>query len=90
MALCSLLAFWTGRDASRIDRALEIVSDSYDPQADDSTEANQTRSKGRDAPAPERAYLVERNRLVAERITQLEAELMAKDEQIEELKARLQ
>lgn len=115
MALCSLLAFWTGGDRSRIDRlfrqsglmrekwdevhyadgstygektierAVAVVSDYYDPDAAEQS-ARLTETAGADRSEQTRAYLVEKNRLLTERI----AELEAKEERIAELEAELQ
>lgn len=123
MALCCLLAFWTGGDHTRVDRlfrqsgllrekwddvhyadgstygektikrAIANTSEFYDPDArEDSSEASSKESKSstgenRDEPAQNHAYLVEKNRLLSDRVDDLEATLEEKDERIAELEA---
>jgi len=113
LALCSLLAFWTGGDRSRIDRlfrqsglmrekwdevhyadgsrygektierAIAGVSEYYDPEtAKQSTMAETARTE---RPDQTRAYLVEKNRLLAERVAELEATLNEKESRIQTL-----
>jgi len=118
LALCSLLAFWTGGDRSQIDRlfrqsglmrekwdevhyadgstygektierAVAGVSEHYDPEAveglDSMTEPTGTGSAGQ-----RHAHLAEKNRLLTERIAELETKLEAKEERIAELEAEL-
>ena len=121
MALCYLLAFWTGGDHVRVDRlfrrsgllrekwddvhyadgstygektierAITNTSDFYDPDArEDSSEASSKESESsttdnRDEPAQNHAYLVEKNRLLSDRVDDLEATLEEKDDHIAEL-----
>ncbi len=123
MALCCLLAFWTGGSHTRVDllfrqsgllrdkwddvhyadgstygektieRAIANTSDFYDPDAgDDSTGSSPRQSESstagsHDEPAQTHAYLVEKNRLLTDRIDDLETTLDEKDERIVELKA---
>ncbi|GAB7121021.1 phage NrS-1 polymerase family protein [Natrinema pallidum] len=123
MALCCLLAFWTGGDHTRMDqlfrqsgllrekwddvhyadgstygektieRAITSTSEFYDPDArDDSSEASSRQSESstagsRDEPAENHAYLVEKNRLLTDRVDDLEAALEEKDERIADLEA---
>ncbi|WP_049915135.1 phage NrS-1 polymerase family protein [Natrialba taiwanensis] len=123
MALCCLLAFWTGGDHTRVDRlfrqsgilrekwddvhyadgstygdktierAIANTSEFYDPDArDDSSEASSRESESpttgdRDEPAKNHAYLVEKNRLLSDRVDDLEATLKEKDDRIDELEA---
>ncbi|WP_222914074.1 hypothetical protein [Natrinema sp. SYSU A 869] len=123
MALCCLLAFWTGGDHTRVDRlfrqsgllrekwgdvhyadgstygektierAITNTSDFYDPDArDDSSEASSRQSESsiagsRDEPVQNHAYLVEKNRLLTDRVDDLEVTLEEKDERIADLEA---
>ncbi|MFB1066250.1 hypothetical protein [Natrinema sp. H-ect4] len=123
MALCCLLAFWTGGDHTRMDtlfrqsgllrekwddvhyadgstygektieRAIANTSEFYDPDArDDSSEASYRQSESstagsRTEPAQNHAYLVEKNRLLTDRVDELEATLEEKDDRIDELEA---
>ncbi|ELY62816.1 hypothetical protein C489_21106 [Natrinema versiforme JCM 10478] len=123
MALCCLLAFWTGGDHTRMDRlfrqsgllrdkwddvhyadgstygektierAIASTSEFYDPDTrEDSSEASSRQSESstagsRDEPARNHAYLVEKNRLLTDRINDLEATLEEKDERIADLEA---
>ncbi|EJN56921.1 phage NrS-1 polymerase family protein [Halogranum rubrum] len=120
MALCCLLAFWSGGDATQMDqlfrqsglirekwdevhyadgstygektveRAIERTSEFYEPRSrqreetdvptTDSDDADETRS---------RTYLVEKNRLLRERVNSLEATLEERDERIDELEAEV-
>ena len=113
LALCSLLAFWTSGDRSRInrlfrqsglmrekwdevhytdgstygektiERAVAGVSEYYDPEAAEQSTTTETASTGRSGQT--RAYLVEKNRLLTERIAELEAILTEKEERIRTL-----
>ncbi|WP_226483283.1 hypothetical protein [Natrinema amylolyticum] len=121
MALCCLLAFWTGGNYTRVDalfrqsgllrekwdevhyadgstygektieRAIANTSEFYDPDArEDSSEASSRQSESstagsRDEPAQNHAYLVEKNRLLTDRVDELEATLEEKDERIADL-----
>ena len=123
MALCCLLAFWTGGDHARVDqlfrqsgllrekwdevhyadgstygektieRAIANTSEFYDPDArDDSSEASSRQSESStagscDEPAQNHAYLAEKNRLLTDRVDELEATLEEKDDRIDELEA---
>ena len=118
LALCSLLAFWTGGDRSRIDRlfrqsglmrekwdevhytdgstygvktierAVAGVSEYYDPDAEQSVMIAKT--TGTERSEQTRAYLVEKNRLLTERVAELERKLETKEQRIAELKAELE
>ncbi|MCU4744115.1 hypothetical protein [Natronoglomus mannanivorans] len=124
MALCCLLAFWTGGDAARVDRlfrqsglirgkwddvhysdgstygektverAIANTDDVYDPSSGEETDQR----KPRDGPTSTEqtvggtdgaraAYLAEKNQLLSERVSDLEATLEEKNERIEELEA---
>ncbi|SFT10331.1 hypothetical protein SAMN04488556_0151 [Halostagnicola kamekurae] len=121
MALCCLLAFWTGGDHARVDRlfrqsgllrekwddvhygdgstygektierAIANTSEFYDPDTrEDSSEASSRESESsttnnRNEPAQNHAYMVEKNRLLSDRVDNLEAALEEKDERIAEL-----
>ncbi|NGM71333.1 hypothetical protein G6M89_20410 [Natronolimnobius sp. AArcel1] len=132
MALCCLLAFWTGGDAARVDqlfrqsgllrdkwdevhysdgstygektveRAIASTEDVYTPSSGNETStggAQTTAAQGTSQDGPtsttERtvsgtdgaraAYLAEKNQLLNERVSALEATLEQKDERIEEL-----
>ena len=123
MALCCLLAFWTGGDHTRvdrlfrqsgllrekwddvhygdgstygektIDRAIANTSEFYDPDTRDDTgdsspeESESSTTGDRDEPAKNHAYLVEKNRLLSDRVDGLESTLEVKDERIAELEA---
>lgn len=123
MALCCLLAFWTGGDHTRVDnlfrqsgllrekwdevhyadgstygektieRAIANISEFYDPDArDDSNEGSSRQSESSTAgsptePAQNQAYMVEKNRLLTDRVDELEATLEEKDDRIDELEA---
>ncbi|MGQ3414462.1 phage NrS-1 polymerase family protein [Natrinema sp. LN54] len=123
MALCCLLAFWTGGNHTRVDtlfrqsgllrekwddvhyadgstygektieRAITSTSEFYDPDArDNSSDANSRQSESstagsRDEPAENHAYLVEKNRLLTDRVDDLETTLEEKDERIADLEA---
>lgn len=115
MALCSLLAFWTGGNQSRVDRlfresglvrekwdevhyadgstygektverAVAGVSEYYDPDRGSNETASTTdRAAGSEQ---SRAHLVEKNRLLAERVAELEAELETAEQRIRELES---
>jgi len=124
MALCCLLAFWTGGDRTQmeqlfrqsglmrekwdevhyadgstygektIERAIATTSEFYDPDAGDDTADPHGTPDGVAAggtPAEtdrSRAYLTEKNRLLSERVDELEATLEQKTERIETLEAR--
>ncbi|MFC6723482.1 hypothetical protein ACFQE1_03575 [Halobium palmae] len=120
MALCCLLAFWTGDDATRIDqlfqqsglmrekwdevhyadgstygektveRAIAGTSEFYDPDEastredeDDAHHHDGTPSAGQQ----EQTYLTEKNRLLRERVSELEATLEQKNDRIATLEA---
>ena len=118
LALCSLLAFWTGGDRSRIDRlfrqsglmrekwdevhyadgstygektierAVAGVSEYYDPKAAEESDS-MTEPTGTGAAGQRHAHLAEKNRLLTERVAELETKLEAKEERIAELRAEL-
>ncbi|QCS44725.1 hypothetical protein [Natrinema versiforme] len=126
MALCCLLAFWTGGDQTRMDRlfrqsgllrekwddvhyadgstygektierAIENTSDFYDPDArEDSNDASSSQSKtsttsSGDESVQNHAYLVEKNRLLTNRVDELEAALERKNERIDTLEAEIE
>ena len=126
MALCCLLAFWTGGDRTRMDqlfrqsgllrakwdevhyadgstygektieRAIATTSEFYDPDAgDDSTPSHlNSENVASDADGDEsdrtHAYLIEKNRLLIERVNELEARLERKNEEIDTLEAELE
>ncbi|MCU4743341.1 hypothetical protein [Natronoglomus mannanivorans] len=127
MALCCLLAFWTGGDPARVDRlfrqsglirekwddvhysdgstygektverAIANTNDVYDPSSGVETRAEETvNQEPRDGTTSSEqtvggtdgaraAYLAEKNQLLSERVTDLEATLEQKDDRIEEL-----
>ncbi|OAQ51369.1 hypothetical protein HTG_17685 [Natrinema mahii] len=123
MALCCLLAFWTGGDHTRMDqlfrqsgllrekwddvhyadgstygekaieRAIANTSDFYDPDArEDSSDTNSSQSESsiagsRNESAQNHAYLIEKNRLLTDRVDDLETTLEEKDDRINELEA---
>ncbi|WP_134672239.1 phage NrS-1 polymerase family protein [Halorussus marinus] len=125
MALCCLLAFWTGGDRTRMDqlfrdsgllrekwdevhyadgstygektieRAITSTSEFYEPDAgDDTADAHDPAadsSPGGDAGDSERsrAYLAEKNRLLTERVDELEATLAEKTERIDTLEEEI-
>jgi primase-polymerase (primpol)-like protein len=104
LALCSLLAFWTGGDRSRIDRlfgqsglmrekwdevhyaddstygkktierAVAGVSEYYDPEAAKESEF-MTEPTGTGGAGQRHAHLAEKNRLLTERVAELETKL---------------
>ncbi|MDQ2051640.1 hypothetical protein RBH26_14265 [Natronolimnohabitans sp. A-GB9] len=135
MALCFLLAFWTGGDAARVDqlfrqsgllrdkwdevhyadgstygektveRAIANTDDVYDPSSSEASREKQTGKRGQttiqdlaqDGPSSatdqtiggtegtQAAYLAEKNQLLTERVSDLEATLEQKNERINEL-----
>ncbi|SFT09256.1 phage NrS-1 polymerase family protein [Halostagnicola kamekurae] len=123
MALCCLLAFWTGGDHARVDRlfrqsgllrekwddvhygdgstygektierAIANTSEFYDPDTREgsseasSKESESSTTENRDEPAQNHAYLVEKNRLLSDRVGDLETTLEEKDERIADLEA---
>ena len=126
MALCCLLAFWTGGDRSQmeqlfrqsglmrekwdevhyadgstygektIERAIATTSEFYDPDAGGDTEDSHgqpdkvTAGSTPDDADRSRAYLAEKNRLLSERVDELEAALEQKTERIESLEAEIE
>ncbi|MCD2203787.1 hypothetical protein LPA46_10560 [Halobacterium sp. KA-6] len=125
MALCCLLAFWTGGDRTQMDqlfrqsglhrekwdevhyadgatygektveRAIANTSEFYDPDTGDDTEDRDTTSAEssvdtRDNSERSRAYLTEKNRLLSERVDELEATLEQKVERIDTLEAEVE
>ncbi|WP_137287789.1 phage NrS-1 polymerase family protein [Halorussus salinisoli] len=126
MALCNLLAFWTGGDQTRMDdlfrqsgllrdkwdevhyadgstygektieRAVGNTSAFYDPEPknestqDDASTADSSADADRDGSKRSQAYLTEKNRLLAERVEELETLLEWKSERIEELEAEVE
>jgi len=126
MALCCLLAFWTGGDRTQmeqlfrqsgllrekwdevhyadgstygektIERAIATTSEFYDPDAgDDAADPHGspddvTAGRTPDDADRSRAYLAEKNRLLSERVDELEATLEQKTERIETLEAEVE
>ncbi|WP_459190901.1 phage NrS-1 polymerase family protein [Halosimplex sp. J119] len=125
MALCCLLAFWTGGDRTQmeqlfrqselhrekwdevhyadgstygektVERAIATTSEFYDPDTADDTEDRDTSSAessadARDDSERSRAYLTEKNRLLSERVDELEATLEQKTERIDTLEAEIE
>ena len=126
MALCCLLAFWTGGDRTQmeqlfrqsglirekwdevhyadgstygektIERAIATTSEFYDPDAGGDTEDSHDPPDGvatggmPDEADRSRAYLAEKNRLLSERVDELEATLEQKTERIETLEAEIE
>jgi primase-polymerase (primpol)-like protein len=125
MALCCLLAFWTGGDRTQmeqlfrqsglhrekwdevhyadgstygektIERAIATTSEFYDPDAADDTADRDTTAAESSADARadserSRAYLTEKNRLLSERVDELEATLEQKTERIDTLEAEIE
>ncbi|QKY22044.1 hypothetical protein B4589_016650 (plasmid) [Halolamina sp. CBA1230] len=126
MALCCLLAFWTGGDQTQMDqlfrqsglmrekwdevhyadgstygektieRAIATTSEFYDPDAgDDDADPHGppdgvTAGSTPDDADRSRAYLAEKNRLLSERVDELEATLEQKTERIETLEAEIE
>jgi len=126
MALCCLLAFWTGGDQTQMDqlfrqsglirekwddvhyadgstygektieRAIATTSEFYDPDVgDDAADPHGTPDGVTTGGTPgntdrSRAYLAEKNRLLSERVDELEAALEQKTERIETLEAEVE
>ena len=126
MALCCLLAFWTGGDRTQmeqlfrqsglhrekwdevhyadgstygektIERAIATTSEFYDRDAgDDAADPHGTPDGVTTGGTPDeadrsRAYLAEKNRLLSERVDELEATLEQKTERIETLEAEIE
>jgi len=126
MALCCLLAFWTGGDRTQMDRlfrqsglhrekwddvhyadgstygkktierAIATTSEFYDPDAgDDDTDSHSpldgvTAGGTPDDADRSRAYLAEKNRLLTERVDELEAMLEQKTKRINTLEAEIE
>ncbi|WP_435066282.1 phage NrS-1 polymerase family protein [Halobaculum sp. EA56] len=126
MALCCLLAFWTGGDRTQmeqlfrqsglmrekwdevhyadgstygektIERAIATTSEFYDPNAGDEVADPHGTPDGvatggtPDEADRSRAYLAEKNRLLSERVDELEATLEQKTERIESLEAEIE
>jgi len=116
MALCCLLAFWTGGDRSQIDRLFRqsgLMREKWDAvhYADGSTYGEKTIERavgtvdefydstggGHAGASPtdlegqrRRTHLIEQNRLLKERIANLETRLSEKNERIEQLEVKLQ
>ncbi|WP_042663063.1 hypothetical protein [Haloferax sp. ATB1] len=126
MALCCLLAFWTGGDRTQmeqlfrqsgllrekwdevhyadgstygektIERAIATTSEFYDPDAgDDAADPHGTPDGVTTGDMPDeadrsRAYLTEKNRLLRERVDELEATLEQKTERIETLETEIE
>jgi len=128
MALCCLLAFWTGGDHQQIDRlfrqsgllrdkwdevhyadgstygektverAIASTSEFYDPDTRETatesvprtSESSTTASRDESGQNRNRAYLVEKNRLLTDRVDELEATLEQKTERIEQLEATIE
>ena len=126
MALCCLLAFWTGGDRTQMEqlfrqsglmrekwdevhyadgstygektmeRAIATTSEFYDPDAgDDAADSHGspdgvTAGRTPDDADRSRAYLAEKNRLLSERVDELEATLEQKTERIDTLEAEIE
>jgi primase-polymerase (primpol)-like protein len=126
MALCNLLAFWTGGDQTRMDelfrqsgllrekwdevhyadgstygektieRAVGNTSEFYDPESreessrDSASTGDSSVDAGRDESKRSQAYLTEKNRLLSERVEELETLLEWKNERIEELETEVE
>ena len=126
MALCCLLAFWTGGDHTQmdqlfrqsglhrekwdevhyadgstygektIDRSIATTSEFYDPNAgDDAADPHSPPDRVTAGGTPDgadrsRAYLAEKNRLLSERVDELEAMLEQKTERIDTLEAEIE
>jgi primase-polymerase (primpol)-like protein len=125
MALCCLLAFWTGGDRTQMDqlfrqsglhrekwdevhyadgstygektveRAISNTSEFYDPDVGDeatytSTSTGESSADARDDTERSRAYLTEKNRLLRERVDELEATLEQKTERVDTLEAEIE
>ncbi|ELY76110.1 hypothetical protein C488_08487 [Natrinema pellirubrum DSM 15624] len=127
MALCCLLAFWTGGDQQQMDRlfrqsgllrdkwdevhyadgstygektierAIANTSEFYDPDTREvstesvlrTSESSTTASRDESERNRNRAYLVEKNRLLTDRIDELETTLEQKNERIDCLEATI-
>ncbi|RZV05263.1 hypothetical protein BDK88_4289 [Natrinema hispanicum] len=125
MALCCLLAFWTGGDQQQMDRlfrqsgllrdkwdevhyadgstygektverAVASTSEFYDPDTRETStesvpgtsESSTAATRDKSERTPNRAYLIEKNRLLTDRVDELEATLEQKTERIEQLEA---
>ena len=125
MALCCLLAFWSGGDQKQMDRllrqsgllrekwdevhyadgstygektierAVENTSNFYSPNARRKTEQSQIESQssvdtGVDDSTRRQAHLIEKNRLLADRVDELELLLEQKNERIDALEAEIE
>jgi len=124
MALCCLLAFWTGGDQTQmeqlfrqsglmrekwdevhyadgstygektIERAIATTAEFYDPdtgdEAVDGTPGGSSPEDDAGDAERSRAYLAEKNRLLSERVDELEATLEAKSERIDTLEAEIE
>ncbi|MFC4452082.1 hypothetical protein [Halorussus aquaticus] len=126
MALCNMLAFWTGGDQTEMDslfrqsgllrekwdevhyadgstygektieRAVGNTSAFYDPEPreeqtqDSPSTEDSSVDTGRDESRRSQAYLTEKNRLLAERVEELETLLEWKNERIDELEAEVE
>ncbi|WP_323174739.1 hypothetical protein [Natrialba sp. PRR66] len=126
MALCYLLAFWTGGDKAQMDqlfrqssllrekwdeihyadgstygektleRAIANTSEFYDPDSGgEATQTSLTTSEassntGRNESSRNHAYLAEKNRLLTDRVDELEATLKRKNERIDQLETKLE
>ncbi|WP_254547378.1 phage NrS-1 polymerase family protein [Halomarina pelagica] len=126
MALCFLLAFWTGGDVVRMDqlfrqsglmrekwdevhyadgstygektieRARANATEFYDPESGEESAQSSTTAGGSSADAGNggsertQAYVTEKNRLLTDRVEELEATLDKKDEQIAALEAEVE
>ena len=124
MALCCLLAFWTGGDRTQmkqlfrqsgllrekwdevhyadgstygektIERAIATTSEFYDPDDRNDTTDDTPGGSSPDVGAADsersRAYLAEKNRLLSERVDELEATLSEKTERIDALEAEVE
>ncbi len=125
MALCCLLAFWTGGDQQQIDRlfrqsgllrdkwdevhyvdgstygektierAIANTSELYHQDIRDESSEPTTRKgepstvDSRDESEPNHAYLAEKNRLLTDRVDELEATLKQKNDHIDHLEAEI-
>ncbi|QFU84487.1 phage NrS-1 polymerase family protein [Natronorubrum aibiense] len=128
MALCCLLAFWTGGDHQQMDRlfrqsgllrdkwdevhyadgstygektierAISSTSEFYDPDTRETStesvprtsEPSATASRDKSGRNRNRAYLVEKNRLLTDRVDELETTLEQKNERIDRLEATIE
>jgi len=73
-----------------VERALQMTTDAYDPEHSSDSEKARNAERGAEEPQPgdrSHAYLVERNRLLRERVDRLETNLEDADERIESLQA---